>query len=116
MEYKLTPIDFNPFEGDDADERVLTDAMVKGRKVYTCTHCKGPIAKGETHRSRRGVVDGELMSFRWCALCCEAMLKVIDGEDRDDDDFESDEEYEATVMAFERRTGLCAPTGDSSHG
>ena len=68
-------LDFNPFDGDfgEPGDRTLRDAMVKARKRHECTHCGGEIKKGETHRSRTDVICGDLLSYRWCALCCEAM-------------------------------------------
>ena len=71
----LQSIEFDPFAGDYSEERILQDSMVKARKAHTCFHCKGPILVGEVHRSRRGIVDEEeLMSWRWCAECCAAMV------------------------------------------
>ena len=68
---------FDPFEGDFGEPGDVTfrDAMVKARKAHQCSHCDGSIAVGELHRSRSDKADGELMSWRWCALCCDAMLQ-----------------------------------------
>lgn len=97
MSERITPIDFDPFAGDFEDERTLSDKMVKARKPNTCFHCCGPIAVGEVHRARRGVVeDSGLMSWRWCAECCAAMIAEIEAEDGDSDE----------TMPFEMRYGI----------
>ena len=97
MTTTLSPLDFDPFQGDfgNRGDRVLNDAMVKARKPHTCFHCNGPIAVGEMHRSRSDIADGEFMSFRWCAECCQAMVDEMAGEDSDDVEY-----------PFEARHGL----------
>lgn len=108
--YDSTAIEFDPFAGDDGDERVLQDEMVKARKRHACFHCAQTINVGDVHRSRRAVFDGDMMSWRWCPACCAAMVIEMNA-DRDS------ETYAADVMAFESRNHtLRAPTGDSSHG
>jgi hypothetical protein len=74
---------FDPFEGDfgDQGDRTLSDALVKARKLHACSHCTGPIAIGEQHRSRSDIAGGELMRWRWCALCCEAMAAQASGQE-----------------------------------
>lgn len=115
---KLTPVDFDPFAGDYEDERTLTDKMVKARKAHACFHCCGPIAAGETHRSRRGVVeDGGLMSWRWCAECCAAMLVQMEAEDGSGDDDEADDsDYDALLMAFENRCEIHKASAMGANG
>lgn len=88
----MSALHFNPFEGDfgEPGDRVLSDAMVKARKPYHCSHCGGPVVIGELHRARTDVICGDLMRWRWCALCCEAMVKQMDdGDDSDTLPFES---------------------------
>lgn len=81
-----TPLDFDPFDGDFGcpGDTTLKDAMVKARKPHTCTHCAGPIVSGETYRSRSDIVEGDLMSWKWCALCCTAMLDQMAVNDEED--------------------------------
>ncbi len=78
-----TPLDYDPFEGDFGcpGDTTLRDAMVKARKPHACTHCAGQIVPGETYRSRSDIADGDLMSWKWCALCCAAMVLQMEGND-----------------------------------
>ncbi len=75
----------DPFEGDfggcGADDGILKDRIVRAAKLHDCKcHlCAGSIQKGERHRYRVEVYDGEMMTFRWCAECCQAM--AISGAD-----------------------------------
>jgi hypothetical protein len=103
MSEPITPLDFNPFEGDfgDQGDKTLTDTMVKARKPHFCSHCAGDIAVGELHRSRADIADGEFMRWRWCALCCEAMVLELVGQDDD-----GDEPY-----PFERRHNIARTSG-----
>lgn len=75
----ITPISFDPFPGEERDPvfKLLSDSMVKGRGKYSCLHCLGVIAVGEIHRNRNERVQGRFMSFRWCALCCAAMVEQL---------------------------------------
>lgn len=72
-------LDYDPFEGDfgSPGDRILADRMVKAAKPHdkACHMCGGAIAKDERHRVRTEIVDDELQSYRWCALCCAAMAK-----------------------------------------
>ena len=100
MTYK--PTDYNPFEGDfgDGGDITFSDKMVKGRKEHQCGHCKGVIKIGETHRNLVGKFEGELMSMRWCAECCEAMVEELEGSDSGFD-LEPEDEF-----PFEARVDL----------
>ena len=65
----------DPFAGDfgDQSDRILSDKMVTARKGGRCHDC-GEIAQpGTRNRVRSEVVDGEMMSFRWCEKCCFGM-------------------------------------------
>lgn len=86
---------FDPFEGDfgSPGDKVLSDKMVVARKAHVCTHCSGPVATGERHRSRVEVVDGDMMAHRWCAACCDLMARIVGGRDPDD----AEERYEARI-------------------
>lgn len=67
---------YDMFAGDrDCDVTVFDDRMVVARKPHTCVVCQGPIAPNERHRARREKENrnGVVMTFRACALCCEAM-------------------------------------------
>jgi hypothetical protein len=72
----------NPFEGDFGapGDRTLKDRLGVARKAGPCHDCRQTIQPGERVRMRSDICDGELMSFRWCALCCSAMaLSWTDG-------------------------------------
>lgn len=81
-------LDFDAFAGDFGaqGDRVLKNKMGIARKAGECQDCGQEIQPGERVRMMSAVFDGELMSYRWCALCCAAMAK------HNDDDGES---YEA---------------------
>ncbi|WP_445392563.1 hypothetical protein ACUDTH_02890 [Stenotrophomonas pavanii] len=83
---------FDPFDGDfgSPGDKVLSDKMVTGRKEHNCSHCSGHIAVGERHRSRVEVVDGSMMSHRWCRNCCSLMARIVGGRDPEsaEDEFE----------------------------
>ncbi|MGN0924716.1 hypothetical protein [Ectopseudomonas mendocina] len=69
-------LSLNPFEGDfgDGRDRCLKDRFVTAGKDHLgiCHDCGGDIAKGERHRSRVDIADGEFFAFRWCRECCAA--------------------------------------------
>lgn len=71
----------DPFEGDfgGPGDRTLSDKMATARKAGECHDCAQQIQPGERIRRRAEVFDGELMHFRWCQACCEAM--AISAED-----------------------------------
>ena len=103
-EHTPSALEFDPFQGDfgSQGDRTLSDRMVKARRAHLCCHCAGPIAVGETHRSRSDIVDGGLMSWRWCAACCVAMVAELLGEDNDD-----------VRYPFEDRAARMHATGES---
>lgn len=65
----------DPFEGDfgGPGDRTLSDKIVTARKAGECHDCAEQIIPGTRIRSRTDVYGGEMMSFRWCNACCEAM-------------------------------------------
>jgi hypothetical protein len=72
---------YDPFAGDfgDPSGRLLSDKMVRAAKTHDGCHiCAGPVAKGDRHRSRVEIFDGEMLSFRWCWSCCTAMARNWD--------------------------------------
>lgn len=76
-------LSYDPFAGDfgSPGDRLLADKIVTAAKAHEhCQICDGPIAKGERHRSRQEIVDGEMMAHRFCGLCCVAMAKSWDDE------------------------------------
>lgn len=101
---KYKPTDYDPFDGDfgECGDKIFSDKMVKGRKDYTCGHCKGAIAKGQIHRSLNAKFYGELTMYRWCADCCSAMIKELEIRDTEFD------EYEGEEFPFEARLDLFA--------
>ena len=100
-------LQFAPFDGDfGAPEDVtLSNKMVTARKEGPCAHCGLTICKGERVRSMSSKFDGELMSHRWCALCCAAMAKCqADKQSDDEGNDQSDpwEDYEARAGIAQR--------------
>jgi hypothetical protein len=94
-------LDFDPFEGDFGapGDKVFTNRMVVARKPGPCSHCGSEITKGERVRRQVSKFDGELMTHRWCGLCCKAMADYenqMNDEDRDDlPDYETRQEQAA---------------------
>ena len=79
-------LDFDPFEGDfgSPSDKVFSNRMAVARKPGPCSHCNTEIAKGERIRRQTSKFDGELMTHRWCAMCCAAMASYdsdLDGEE-----------------------------------
>ncbi len=70
---------FDPFAGDQSGpgDRELGDRIVRCRKATECGHCKGGIRLGDEYRKKVSIVDGQLMTARWCAACCAAMLAEL---------------------------------------
>lgn len=70
------------FAGDfgEPGDRTLSNKMVVAAKEHKCGHCKGPIAKGERHRSFTEIFDGELFNGRLCAECCSACVADYDAQ------------------------------------
>lgn len=82
-------LSFDPFEGDFGapGDTVFSNAMVVARKPGPCSHCGLEICKGERVRRQTSKFDGELMTHRWCALCCAAMAAYeaqTEDEERDE--------------------------------
>lgn len=97
-------LEFDPFEGDfgDSGDCVLQNKMVLARKEGPCAHCGSQIKKGERVRSQQSKFDGQLMSHRWCAACCDAMATYYPADD--DEDGEIGVEYEARSQIANRVT------------
>lgn len=71
---------FHPFEGDRGTDTVrLSDKLVRAAAPHVCLICAEPIAKGEHHRALTEISRDErkVMTFRFCALCCAAMVKAL---------------------------------------
>ncbi|BBK44157.1 hypothetical protein STVA_41770 [Allostella vacuolata] len=67
---------FDPFEGDrDINVRTMRDGFVVVRKSHRCHICAGPIDRGSRARSLTQLCDGEIGTWRFCALCCDAMAQ-----------------------------------------
>ena len=92
---------FDPFEGDFGmpGDRVFMNRMGIARKHGPCAHCGTEIIKGERIRRQVSKFDGELMTHRWCAMCCKAMEEYdeqVCDENRDTlPDYEYRREYAA---------------------
>lgn len=104
-------LDFDPFDGDFGapGDKVFTNRMVVARKPGPCSHCGTEIEKGERVRRQTSKFDGELMTHRWCAICCTAMASY---------DAEANDEDRTELPEYERRSGLSARAAQESksHG
>lgn len=101
------PLDYDPFQGDFGvpGDRTLSDSMVKARKAHQCSHCAGPIVAGETYRARSDIADGDLMTWKWCALCCAAMVE---------ESAETEDEAKVPSFPFEKRYAIARTTESST--
>lgn len=90
---------FDPFEGDfgSPGDKVFTNRMAIARKPGPCSHCDMEITKGERVRRQTSKLDGELMTHRWCALCCAAMANY---------EAEAEDEERDELPEYEARSGL----------
>lgn len=72
----------NPFEGDfgNPGDRVLKDKFGDARKAGPCNDCAQQIEPGERVRMLSAIFDGDMRSYRWCSLCCQAMAQAHHGE------------------------------------
>lgn len=71
-------LNYDPFAGDrDSNIKLLSDRFVVARYPHQCTICFGAIFKLERHRARTEIDrdDNRAGTFRFCAMCCEAMAK-----------------------------------------
>lgn len=70
----------DPFAGDfgEPGDRLLSDKIVKVRKVGVCQICEGDVAVGTFARRRSEIFDGELERFSFCESCCIAMADQDD--------------------------------------
>ena len=103
-EFESNVLAFDPFEGDfgEPGDSVLRDKMVNVRTPGPCSHCGCQIHKGERIRIMWAKF-GDLMSYRWCALCCEAMAKCQAQESSGDDSDDA-----PAWQEYEGRAGLAA--------
>lgn len=106
--YTKTALDFDPFEGDfgESGDKVFSNKMVIGRGEHLCSHCNGQTQTGERHRCQTSKFDGELMTHRWCAACCEAMLITMHAENNFDDPAIREDQ----LFCWENRSGMHANT------
>ena len=79
---KCSPLNYDPFDGDfgDQGDKILSDKIVTAKWTHKCFHCGEVISIGESHRSRVDIIDGSIVTYRWCAKCCAAM--IVDMEDK----------------------------------
>lgn len=73
----------NPWGYDETDITPLRDAMVVARVGGDCAICFGSIVPGERVRAKvERLNEGKpvVKTFRFCALCCAAMVSERDGE------------------------------------
>lgn len=83
-------LEFDPFEGDFGmpGDKVFSNKMVIARKPGPCAHCGLKILKKERVRRQASKFDGEMMTHRWCAACCSAMVEYSSCEDGAGDTYE----------------------------
>lgn len=76
-------LNYNPFQGDEGDTRLMSDKFVTTRKPHDCSICFEIIPSGVHVRARREVSKGfrNAMTFYFCVPCCEAMAMSWDYED-----------------------------------
>lgn len=69
-------LSFDVFQGDfgHGDERTFENKIVTARKDHDCFHCDTAISKGEKYRKMVEKSGDELRTFKWCSLCCVAMI------------------------------------------
>jgi hypothetical protein len=98
---------FDPFEGDFGmpGDVVFTNKMSIARKPGPCSHCGLEICKGDKVRRQASKFDGELMTHRWCVMCCTAMATYDAELCNDDIDLPS---YEARSQLY-RSTRINEP-------
>lgn len=62
---------YDPFN-EDCDIKTFSDKFLVGRKAHRCQDCDGEIPVGERHRAMTQAFEGQVDTFRFCRLCCEA--------------------------------------------
>ncbi|MEQ1968665.1 hypothetical protein ABLA30_16965 [Xenorhabdus nematophila] len=94
-EYADAVLSFDLFAGDfgDGTDRCLKDKIGVTRKTGRCHICDEIIPPKSTARLSTWVFDGEIMHYRCCTLCCDAMAKNVNGDNDDDYDL-IDDRYE----------------------
>ncbi|NHB89721.1 hypothetical protein [Photorhabdus tasmaniensis] len=81
--YEEKVIAFDMFEGDfgDGSERCLKDKVGITRKQSVCHICNSIITSNSKARLSTWVFDGEIINYRCCEICCDAMSSYFDGDD-----------------------------------
>ncbi len=76
----------DPFDGDYGDgERILSDKVCRVRKEFSCQSCAIAWPVRSWARVRKEAGPDGIVTFRWCAECCEAdILANDDGGDARD--------------------------------
>lgn len=66
---------FHPFQDDFGlpSDRCFSDKIAVARKPGPCHGCAQTISAGERIRRSTWLFDGEVRTYRWCSLCCDAM-------------------------------------------
>lgn len=73
-------LEYDPFEGDfgDQGDTVFKDRIVKARSEHSCSMCSDKVTVGEVHRYIAAKFDGQLMTYRYCHACCDAMFNWLE--------------------------------------
>lgn len=73
-------LEYDPFEGNfgNPGDQIFKDRMVTARKANPCSMCSEVIIVGERSRYIAAKFDGQLMSYRYCNLCCNAMFNWLE--------------------------------------
>ncbi|PHM61878.1 hypothetical protein [Xenorhabdus ishibashii] len=89
--YTDAVLSFDLFWGDfgDGSERCLKDKIGITRKSARCHICDEIIPLKSIARLSTWVFDGEIIHYRCCTICCDAMAKF-----NSDDDELIDDRYE----------------------
>jgi hypothetical protein len=78
-----TVLECNLFEGDYGDgERVLRNVIGKNRKSFDCQLCADTQAPGGWARMLTEAGPDGMVTYRWCAACCQAMAVYESGDGR----------------------------------
>lgn len=87
------------FTGDFGDgERVLKDVVGKVRKSFVCHMCAETTEAKTWARILTEAGPEGIKTYRWCALCCQAEIKM----NNPPLDYEGDEDLGADFIARER--------------
>lgn len=62
--------------------QLLSDAILKARKVHRCNWCRQEILPGQLYQRVTGIIDGEMRHGKSCRRCW-IKLQIVGHEDAD---------------------------------